>query len=231
MRRPDPLDELARFRVEVDETARARDLAAVTAELHRRPTAAPPARRWTLGVVVAVILAGPAAAVASDGAAPGDLLYPIKLATEPVVQLFDRDVVVEHRVEEVAELIDRQSEDELIEERIAVARDALAETDAPAYEEQLEQIVDRWVTDRAAHEPAVTDLAPTTTPRPRPEPERPSDREPEPASVDPPTTTTTTDEVRDAPPPRDATTTTSTGQTQPPPEDRPPPDDRPRDQP
>jgi hypothetical protein len=155
-------------------------------------------------------------------------LYPVKLVTEPIVQLFDSDVVVEHRVEEVAVLIDRQSEAELIEERIAVARDALAETDAPPYQEQLEQIVGRWVTDRAENEPAVTDVAPDATPRQRSEPEPPSDRELEPVPVDPPTTTTTTtDEVREAPPPGDATTTTTTISD----EDRPPSDDRPRDQP
>ena len=230
MSKHDPLDQLAAFRIEVDDEARSRDLSAVRAEVGRRkPYRAPRRSRWTLGAVVAVLLAGPVAAAASDDAAPGDLLYPIKLATEPIVRLFDRDIVAEHRVEEVAVLVDRDSENEIIEERIAVARDALAETDVPRLEQELDRVVDLWIGDRP--EPTVVDEPTPTTGPPRDEPTGdPSDRAPEPEPVDPPRATSTTvvaDQPRDTQP-HDRTTTTTAAPGD---DDRQPPDDRPRDTP
>lgn len=207
----DPLDQLAAFRIEVDDEARSRDLSAIGDELRRRPPYRAPGRsRWTLGAVVAVLLAGPVAAGASDDAAPGDLLYPLKLATEPIVQLFDRDTVAEHRVEEVAVLVDRDSEDEVIEERIAIARDALAETDVPRLEQELDRIVDRWIADRP--EPMVVDDPTPTTVPPQDEsgPDL-GDRAPEPEPLDTPRTTSTTavsDQAGDTQPPDRTTTTT-----------------------
>jgi hypothetical protein len=71
----DPLDQLAAFRIETDDEVRSRDLEAIRTELRQRPPEPVVGRRrWTLGVVVAMMLAGPAAAVASDAALPGDLL-------------------------------------------------------------------------------------------------------------------------------------------------------------
>lgn len=232
MSKRDPLDQLAAFRVHADDARRARDLEAIGTELRRTPPAQTVGRRrWTVAVVMAMILAGPAAAVASGDALPGDLLYPIKRVVEPIVQLFDRDVVVERRVEEVAGLVDRDSEEDVILERIDIARDALAESDAPLLEEELDRIVDRWVTDRSTGTPAVTDRPPATTAPSQPAP--PTDRrdqEPEPAPIDAPESTTTTTTDRPAtsePPPSDTTTTTAPRDT----DDRPPSDDRPRDTP
>jgi hypothetical protein len=230
MSKRDPLDQLDAFRLELDDEARSRDLSAIRDEVRRRPPYRAPRRsRWTLGAVVAVLLAGPVAAAASDDAAPGDLLYPIKLATEPIVRLFDRDAVAEHRVEEIAVLVDRDSENEIIEERIAVARDALAETDVPRLEQELDRIVDLWIADRP--EPEVVDEPTPTTVPPRDEPTRdPNDRAPEPEPVDTPETTSTTavaDQPRDGQPPDRTTTTTAPANDG----DRPPPGDRPRDTP
>ena len=229
MSKRDPLDQLAAFRIEVDDEARSRDLSAIRDELRRRPQRRSRRSRWTLGAVVAVLLAGPVAAAATVEAAPGDLLYPIKLATEPIVQLFDRDAVAEHRVEEVAVLVDRDTENAIIEERIAVARDALAETDVPRLEQELDRIVDLWIADRPELE-VVDEPTPTTVPA-RDEPRRdPSDPAPEPVPIETPRTTSTAavaDQPRDTQPP-DGTTTTAA-----PPDDgdRPPPADRPRDTP
>lgn len=208
MSKPDPLDQLTAFRIDVAEERRGRDLDAIRAELDRRPPRSTAPRRWTLAVVVAVMIVGPAAAVASDGAAPGDLLFPIKQLTEPIVQLFDRDVVAEHRVEEVAVLIDRRAEDSLIEERIEIARRTLAESDTPDLEQSLDRIVDRWENDRTDTPPPVTDVVPDTTDFSGPTREtidRTSD-----TRDDVPTTSTAADRSRDTAPPSDQATTTTT---------------------
>lgn len=228
MSKRDPLDQLAAFRVHADDEVRARDMEAIRTELRRTPPAQTVGRRrWTVAVVMAMILAGPAAAVASGDALPGDLLYPIKRVVEPIVQLFDRDVVVERRVEEVAGLVDRDSEEEVILERIDIARDALAESDAPLLEEELDRIVDRWVTDRSTGTPAVTDRPPATTAPRRDAPT--GDGRDDPAPVDVPGSTTTTDRpATSEPPPSDRTTTTTAPRDT---DDRPPSDDRQQDTP
>lgn len=225
----DPLAQLAAFRIQADDRARARDLDAIHTELQRtRPPVV--RRRWTMGVVVAMILAGPAAAIAADDALPGDVLYPIKRVAEPVIQLFDRDAAVEHRVEEVAGLVNREADDALIRERIDVARDALTTIDSPALERTLDGIVDRWIADRTPTTDRPTDRSPTTTQPVRiaPTGDR-SDREPDPAPIDVPDSTTSTSELPavDEPSPADRTTTTVSGDVG----ERPPPDDRPRDSP
>lgn len=226
----DPLNQLAAFRLEAEDVTRARDLEAIRAELRRHPPVRSKGRRrWTLGVVVAVMLAGPTAAIASDDAVPGDLLYPVKRAVEPIVQLFDRDVAVEHRVEEVAVLVDRDTTERVVEERIDIARDALAENDVPRLRQELDRIVDRWVADQS--EPSVTDLTPSTTApvredtrRDRGERER-DDREPTEA------TSTTVAGDRPADRPSVTTTTMAAERTDGQPADDRPADDRPRDTP
>ena len=222
----DPLDQLKQ-----NQAAYYRWLEAIRTELQRTPAGPSVARRrWTLGVVVALILAGPAAAIAADDALPGDLLYPIKRIAEPIVELFDDDVTVEHRIEEVEGLVDRETDDVVIQQRIDIARDALAETDSPRLERELDRIVDRWIADRATGPDHTSDLSPTTTRplRPAPTTDR-RDQEPGPAPIDTPESTTTTSDRPSATeaPPSDGTTTTVPGDT----DDRPPPDDRPRDTP
>ncbi len=224
----DPLEQLASFRIEADESTRARDLRAIRAELQRTPEGPSVVRRrWTLGVVVALTVAGPAAAIAADDALPGDVLYPIKRVAEPIIQLFDPDVAVEHRIEEVAGLVDRETDDAVIQQRIDIARDALTETDSPILERELDRIVDRWITDRTTAPDPPTDRPSTTT-----EPERigptndRSDRESEAVPVDVPESTTTTSAPPPVtePPPSDRSTTTVHRDSG----DRPPSDDRPR---
>lgn len=221
----DPLKQLAAFRVDIDDTTRARDLEAIRTELRRSSAEPSPVRRrWTLGIVVAMILAGPTAAIAGDDALPGDLLYPVKRAVEPFVQLFDRNVVAEHRVEELEGLIDRQTDDFEIEQRIEIARDAVADSDAPLLDRELDRLVDRWVADRPLPAPPVVD-EPVSTTAPPSEPLRDQgDRRTEPPPVDPPPSTTTTlDRARST----DRSTTTTVPRD----DDRPPTDDRARDTP
>lgn len=221
----DPLNQLTALRIDVDQGTRARDLEAIRADLRRVAGARPaPRRRWALGVVLAMMLAGPGAAVASDGAVPGDLLYPVKRAVEPIVQLFDSDVVAEHRVEEVERLIDRKTEDALIEQQLEIARDALAETDAPLLEDALERAVDRWVSERSTP-PRTDQPAPTTVPR-RESVRDQTDRDAGPAVSDALESTTTTIDRPIVTRPTERRTTSTA-----PSDDRQPPDDRPRDNP
>ena len=229
MSKRDPLDQFAAFRTEVGEEMRARDLQEIRAELRRNPPEPVGGRRrWALGVVVSLIVAGPAAAVASIDSAPGDLLYPVKRAVEPMLQIFDSDVAVEHRVEEVATLVERQTQDDVIEQRIDIARDALAETDQPLLEQELDRIVDRWVSDRARSTPAVTDEPVSTTTAPE-EPVRDgADQEVVPPPADPTEPTTTTQNRPSDTEPSDRPTTSTRPQDG---EEPPPPDDRPRDTP
>ncbi|HEY5652065.1 MAG TPA: hypothetical protein VIW46_11500 [Acidimicrobiia bacterium] len=228
----DPLDELARLRLEMDPATRTDHLEAVDDALRRRHPVPPSrARRWTLGVVVGMLVAGPLSAVASDRAVPGDLLYSLKQALEPIMALVDRDVVAEHRVEEVDELVRRGGETAVIESHVAVARDALAATDAPSLERELDRIVDSWSRDRRSTDVGRTDdVVPVTTTPPDTLQREPDDRR----RTDAPTTVTTTspgDAPVDGeePPPERTTTTTSvpSGDDRPPPQDGEPLQDRP----
>lgn len=226
MSRRDVLDQLASFRTEVEDEARARDLEAIRIELLRTsPVPAAPRRRFALVVVVTMMLAGPAAALAADDALPGDLLYPVKRVAEPILQLLDDQFVAEHRIEEVAGLVDRDMADDVIRERVEMARDALARTDAPELEAELDRIVDQWSSDRVPEPDQTSGPSPTTTVPVRTD--ATSDRRSE-GQIDAPESTTTTEtrsSVADPAPDR-STTTTAPRDT-----DRLPPDDRPRDAP
>ncbi len=116
-------------------------------------------RRWrTALILVASVLAIPAAALASNSALPGDALYPIKQATEQVVGLVDRDVVATHRVDELAVLIDRQTDQLVIDKAITDASTAVDSlpTDHPLHD-QLDRLTDR-VTDVPRVHEAPTDV-------------------------------------------------------------------------
>ena len=222
----DPLSQLAAFRIDVDDATRALDLEAIRIELRRSPGPGAARRRWTLGIVVAMILAGPTAAIAADDAVPGDLLYPVKRAVEPIVQLFDRDVVAEHRVEELEGLIDREADEAEIEQRIVIARDAAADADAPLLDQEIDRIVDRWRSDRLRQTPPVVDEPLSTTTRPSEPIRDQGDRQTDQPPVDPPVSTTTTlDRTRETEPTDRSTTTAA------PRDDRPPIEDRARDTP
>ena len=77
-------ERLAALHIEVDETVTQRHLAEVAAEL--KSPAAPSLHRRTSRVRVGALVAAtllvllPGAALAAEGAVPGDFLYPVKLA-------------------------------------------------------------------------------------------------------------------------------------------------------
>lgn len=139
----DPFDELEKLRLDVDPDVRDRHMAAIGTALRRRPRPRP-RRKWALGVVTAALVAGPVAGVASEGALPGDPLYPVKLTIEPVRALFDSDVVAEHRVAELDGLIETDASVEVIEDQIDVTRDALATVDAPSLEQDFDRLVEEF---------------------------------------------------------------------------------------
>ncbi len=121
-------------------------------------------RRWrTALILVASVLAIPAAALASNSAVPGDALYPIKQATEQVVGLVDSDIVATHRVDELAVLMDRQTDQLVIDKAVTDASKAVdpLPTGHPL-RDQLEQLTDR-VSDVPPTDEAPTDVKVTDT--------------------------------------------------------------------
>ncbi len=104
---------VAAYGIEVDSATVEHHLAAVGAALRSAPRSrrrvAPVRSR--LGVVFAAIalLALPAVAIAAEDSLPGDLLYPVKQATERIRGVVDDDLAATHRVEELETLIARDA--------------------------------------------------------------------------------------------------------------------------
>lgn len=179
--------------------------------------------RWLAGLVVGLGVLAPATAFAADSAQPGDLLYPVKKAVEPILGWFDDDVAAQHRVEELEEVVnDTSRTDEIDEGLVRDAVDAVAETDSPELNvrlgEVLDTIDDGTDVDRPLPEgdsiddrPAA-DERPTAVPtvRPTPLPVRPEVNDgPRPGDVEPTTVPTQVPvrppPVRDVPPQPSAT--------------------------
>ncbi len=147
------LPELEAIRTELDPDVATRQLIEISAAL----AAAGPVtkrhrlagwRRWLATVAVSVSALVPAAAVASESAVPGDALYSIKRALEPLVELINSDVVAEHRVEELEVLEVTGADQELFDSLVLEATDAVARTDAQPLSDRLDAVVARR-TDRA----------------------------------------------------------------------------------
>ncbi len=84
-------------------------------------------------------------AIASESAVPGDLLYPIKRLVEPIRSVVDSDIAAEHRVKELAHLIDSPASSRRVADAVSDARDAVSELPP---DHQLRTDLDR-LTDRA----------------------------------------------------------------------------------
>lgn len=121
--------ELDGARVTVGVETRERHQTAIVDALRLARSRRRSPRLRLLAIGLAGLLLIPVMALASDGAAPGDFLYPVKRVLEPVITVFDTDVVRQHRVEEVEELFDRAAEHDVIRDSIAVARDAVSPQD------------------------------------------------------------------------------------------------------
>ena len=107
--------ELAALRIEMSEEVRDEQFRAIVAHLNEPVqeslglvTKARAAwRRWVVVVAAVGTALVPVAAVASEAAAPGDLLYPVKLTVERIQLIFNDDAAAEHRVDELETLVDR----------------------------------------------------------------------------------------------------------------------------
>ncbi len=216
-------DRLSALYAEVPADVEAQHLGRISAALAEPPAPirvrAAGLRRRAAAVAGAVALvATPAAAVAAEAAVPGDVLYPVKQATELVRSWFDETVEAEHRIDELETVIERGAGPDVVEERLRDAEDAVAVLDDPDTTERLDRIRDRvgeetTVSDEPAQDRSrERDQAPSTTTAPGR-----TDAEP------PPTTSTTT-------PPADRSGDTAGsgegGSTDDPPGDGPPRGDR-----
>lgn len=219
--------ELESLRIRMDEQTAEHQRARIRSELAETPQR----RRWWAGLAVAAILVLPATAVAAEGSVPGDVLYPVKRAFEPIVALVVRDLVVDHRIDEAEELDRRGASQELVEQAIRDARSAISLRGADVEDTaRLDRIEadgarserdgtttttpgeGRVMTDRPATTTATT--VPPTTGHTR-DSATPSTRPPETEPSDTPTTDTTSTDTTTSTRPSDTTTTA--------------PSDRPRD--
>lgn len=123
-------ERLAGLRIEMPQEARHAHLAEIRRELlapgpvaervRRRPL-----RRLVATSVAAAVLLVPTAAIASDDAVPGEVLYPVKRAVEWPWSLVDADVGPRHRVEELEAVIERNEPLAVIEARLEAAEGAV----------------------------------------------------------------------------------------------------------
>ena len=127
---------LASLRIELSDEVRDAQFQAIVAALDQIPESGPAVvprwktawRRWAVSVAALGTALVPVAAIASDSAVPGDLLYPVKLTVERIQIIFDRDIDAEHRVSELENLIDRQADPLVIERHIAQTAAVLGDT-------------------------------------------------------------------------------------------------------
>ena len=131
--------ELDQARIVVDEVTREKHLGVVSAALKARGY-----RSWGRGRVLAlaVVLVPlvPVMALAAENTVPGDLLYPIKRAVEPIVQVFDSDAPAQRRVREVEVLFERDATDEVIVRHVEVARDVVTNRH-PTLSQRIDRVV------------------------------------------------------------------------------------------
>lgn len=139
------IPDLTGLRIEIEEPTRAEHRRSLHAaiETSRRPQRHRTTRwqRWAIAMAVVSTTVVPVGAVASEQALPGDLLYPIKRFVEPVVQIFDPNVVAIHRIEEL-EAIDSSFSRTVIDDLIADARRAVEDRPDDDLDTRLESAID-----------------------------------------------------------------------------------------
>ncbi len=183
----------------MSEGSRAAHMDAIESALDASTPTPPPRayvrRRLAIATMAAALFVLPTGmAFAAESSVPGDALFPVKKLTETVRSWVDSDVVAEHRVDELAELLSRDAPradiiDQLDRARVEVDRLATDHALQPVLANLAAAVSDRpvgdgdvIVTDRDRDDPVATsttvisDVTTTT--------DRPSDRT---------TTTTTTD--------------------------------------
>ncbi len=158
MRRDELAERLRRaYRVEMDPDTAARQLSVVSARLGTSQASRPGGGRFrrrvaALATALAVTLPG-GLALAAEGTVPGDVLYPVKLATERVRSIFDAAVTAEHRLEEVETMLERGVPLDRVVGHLDVARDAVADmAEREELQDRLERLAkrirDRMIADR-----------------------------------------------------------------------------------
>lgn len=132
--------ELDQVRLVVDRHTRDRHIAAMQAALAQtsRPRFR---RRRLLAVAVALILLLPVLSLAARRAVPGDFLYPVKVAFDPVTDAVGWSAGAESRVDEVEAMVDRRMDPTVIRDHADIAIDRLLSENG-AIEERL-ALVDR----------------------------------------------------------------------------------------
>lgn len=212
----------AAFEVEMSDEVRDAHTATIARALAEAPIEmSPPQPSWwrkkATALITATMVVLPAgAAVAAEGTAPGDLLYPVKRIVESVRVVVDSDIVARHRVDELDRLLDRPGEFDRLADAVVDAGEAV--TDLPSdhpLRDEFASLTDR-VTDRAVPEAPTTDVPVTdgaVTDEPltdvpadqAPTTEGPDDRETQDATTDVATTQPSGDLVTDeSRPPTDA---------------------------
>ncbi len=68
-------------------------------------------------------------AIAAENTVPGDFLYSVKLASEPIRSVFDSDVAARHRVAELEHLMDHPNQTDMLPSAVSSAEQAV--TDLP----------------------------------------------------------------------------------------------------
>ncbi len=128
----------------VSDEARGRHLnaieTAVEAERRVAPTRPVVRRRLAVAVMAASLFVLPAGiAFAAEGSIPGDPLFPVKRITETVRSWVDDDVVAQHRVDELTELLTRDAPRAEIVDLLDKAR---VEVDRLATDHALQPVLD-----------------------------------------------------------------------------------------
>ena len=212
----DRFSKLGRLKIEISGRDRRIHRSAISEEIKaapRRPIRRRVWRKRVAGAVVALAVSLPVAAIASVGSIPGDLLYPIKQAVEPLWTIVDPQVGARHRIEELEMLVDTSAGIDVVHRQIDHARDALRDLEAPDLDRRLQEIVDMVPERPADNAPTDADVPPVSPDEPR---HSTTTSQPASDQSGSPSDTTT--------PHRQDTTTTTPGVDRPPPSDRPPSD-------
>lgn len=120
------------------------------------------------------------AAVASEGAVPGDLLYPVKLMVEPLRSVVDSDVVAHHRIAELERLMDQPAGNDRVDVAVSDARSAIDELPADhrlrdEFDRLTDRVADRDILAVPPSDVVVTDHRPSDAPTDHQDPATPDE--------------------------------------------------------
>jgi hypothetical protein len=128
------------FKVEIDDQTKRLHQAMISEALSDHVPDSVPTRRavlkpmwWRMRVralVTAMVIVLPVGtAIAAENTVPGDFLYSVKTASEPIRSMFDSDVAARHRVSELEHLMDHPDRVDRLSDAVTDAEEAV--TDLP----------------------------------------------------------------------------------------------------